>query len=359
MMKKISKILFIMFVVFLMIVPKSLAAKNDRITDETGELTQDELAELNQLANTYSENHQADICVAIVSSTRGYSIDDYANKIYEDYDYGIGDNYDGILLTIDMDSRTYYMTNDKYGKCFNYITDYSMGNLGDDFVSDYSNYGIYDAVKNWIKSVDSLLTSGEGGQIVDVVTETIEFIVQDENSNYVDARFDVYDSDGNYWDSIYCSNGKGQVEIEAGQKYTGVCTYIDDSYEKPENIVFSVNSSPINVKVTKEQFHLGDLSLPAGVAGGSGLVGALVYTGILKGKNKSVRRKYDATSYLRKDSFILNDRRDTFLYSHVSKTPRPKDNDRGGSSHSSHHSGGSSFSGSSGSRSGGRGGGHF
>ena len=49
-----------MFVVFLMIVPKSLAAKSDRITDETGELTQDELAELNQLANTYSENHQAD-----------------------------------------------------------------------------------------------------------------------------------------------------------------------------------------------------------------------------------------------------------------------------------------------------------
>ncbi len=359
MIKKISKILFIMFIVFLMVVPKGLSAKNSRVTDNTGELTQDQLTELNQLADSLSETHQADICVAVVSDTLGYDIDDYANKIYEEYDYGMGSNYDGILLTIDMGSRTYYMTNDKNGKCFNYITDYSIDNLGDEFADDYSNYGLYEAVKGWIKSVDSLLTSGEGGQIVDVKTEIIEFVVQDADGNHVDSNFDIYDSDGNYWDSIYCSNGKGQVEIEAGQQYTAVCTYIDDNYERPENIVFNVNSSPIKVKVDKEQFHLNDLGLPAGVAGGSGLVAALVYTGILKGKNKSVRRKYDATSYLRKNSFRLNDQRDIFLYSHVSKTPRPKDNDRGGSSHSSHHSGGSSFSGSSGSRSGGRGGGHF
>lgn len=353
-MKKFSKIIFILFVVFLMIVPKALEAKNSRVTDETEELTETELSELNQLADKLSEQHQADICVAIVNGTRGYSIDVYANQIYEDYGYGIGDNYDGILLTVDMDTRRYYMTTDINGKCFNYITDYSIENLGALFVDYYSTYDLYSAIEAWINKVDELLTSAEQGKIIDIELESIDFIIQDSEGNYVDATFDVYDSNGDFYTYVSCYGGKGVADIAAGQQYTAVFNSVEKGYDLPTNIVFNVKSSPVKVTVEKSKANLG---LTTGVAGGSGLVAALVYTGILKGKNKSVRKKYDATTYLRRGSFYLNDQRDMFLYSQISKTPKPKNNSSSGSSGGG--SGGSSFSGSVGSRSGGRGGGSF
>ena len=346
----------------LMFVPSFVAAKNDLVIDETGELTSDQLDELNTLCNKLSADHQADICAVIVNSTQGYEIDDYANKIYEEYGYGQGNNYSGILLTVDMETKTYYFTTDIDGICFNYITDYSIDNLGNVFISAYNSYyttgsELYQAIKAYILEVDRILTSAENGQIIDIVLKEIVVQLKDEEGKPVEAEFEVYDNDGEYWQSLNCYDGYGNLEIAEGKQYTLVCREIDSKYEMPNNVVVNVNSSPVNITVSKKATNYG---LLAGIGGGSGLISALIYTGILRGKNKSVRKKYDANTYLRKNSFRLYpNSRDIFLYSQVSKTPIPKNNDNNNHSSGSSHSGGSSFSGSVGSHSGGRGGGHF
>lgn len=353
MIKKFIKLLFITIIMFFMFVPSLTSAKNARVTDENGELISEQLVELNQLCDELSEKHQADICIAIISSTNGYDISDYANKIYEEYDYGMGDNYSGILLTIDMESRTYYHTTDINGICFNNITDYSITNLGNCFVDNYSSYGMYTALKQWILMVDNILTSAESGTVIDL--QEVIFQIKDEEGNNVNATFNIYDENGSYWDYVECYGGYGKVNIAMGHTYTAVCNYISDGYIEPNDVVINVNSSPITITVNKKGPNY---ALTAGVGGGVGLLSALVYTGILKGKNKSVRKKYDASTYLRKGSFMLHpNSRDIFLYSQVSKTPIPKNDDNNHSS--GHHSSGSSFSGSVGSRSGGRGGGSF
>ena len=82
-----------------------------------------------------------------------------------------------------------------------------------------------------------------------------------------------------------------------------------------------------------------------------GLVVALIAMSIMKRGMKSVRMQSAAADYVRAGSFSLSESRDVFLYTTVSKTPKPKDNDRqggigaGGNFSSTHMSGGGSVHG--------------
>ena len=61
------------------------------------------------------------------------------------------------------------------------------------------------------------------------------------------------------------------------------------------------------------------------------IVGAIMATSILLGMrkvNKNVQFEYGASNYVRKDSFLINYRKSLFLYSKVTKTPRPKNNSK-------------------------------
>lgn len=87
-----------------------------------------------------------------------------------------------------------------------------------------------------------------------------------------------------------------------------------------------------------------------------GFIIALCVTGSMRRKLKSVRMQLSANTYVRPGGLDLLDRRDQFLYSHVSRTAKPK-NDSGSSSGGS--SGGSSTHTSSSGRTHGGGGGKF
>lgn len=81
-----------------------------------------------------------------------------------------------------------------------------------------------------------------------------------------------------------------------------------------------------------------------------GFIIALIIVMVMRGKLKSVRAKGSAAGYMRPGSMDIRESRDTFLYTHVTKTERPKE---------SSSSGGSSTHTSSSGRSHGGGGGHF
>lgn len=81
-----------------------------------------------------------------------------------------------------------------------------------------------------------------------------------------------------------------------------------------------------------------------------GLVIALIVTGSMKGKLKSVRMQAAAGSYVKANSMNITESRDIFLYNTVTRTERPK---------SSSSSGGSSTHSSSSGRTHGGGGGKF
>ena len=87
------------------------------------------------------------------------------------------------------------------------------------------------------------------------------------------------------------------------------------------------------------------------IAIGVGLIVALIAMSIMKRGMKSVKMQSTAADYVRAGSFSLSESRDVFLYTTVSKTPRPKDDDQqggigaGGNFSSTHMSGGGSVHG--------------
>ena len=77
----------------------------------------------------------------------------------------------------------------------------------------------------------------------------------------------------------------------------------------------------------KEPFNAGTSLVVALVVG---VIVALVGTGIMKGQLKSVQAKAAATDYMKPGSLQLTEARDFFLYRHIDRRAKPKNN--GGSS---------------------------
>ena len=85
-----------------------------------------------------------------------------------------------------------------------------------------------------------------------------------------------------------------------------------------------------------------------GVALVIGLVTALIVTGVMKGQLKSVAPQRDATDYVRQGSMNVTRSNDFYLYSTVSKSAKPKNEDNSGGSSTHTSSSGDTFGGSSG-----------
>ncbi len=61
---------------------------------------------------------------------------------------------------------------------------------------------------------------------------------------------------------------------------------------------------------------------------GVGLVISLIITGIMRSKMKSVRFENAARNYIKQGSMNIVRSRDMYLYSHVTKTPKPQNNNK-------------------------------
>lgn len=145
------------------------------------------------------------------------------------------------------------------------------------------------------------------------------------SSGYYYAAFDAWLDALPYYVDAYWSNSPIDGYVQP------------DEYESPygEEIVYY------------EEPLFDNPFLPSAV---TGLVAALVTILIMRSRMNTARLQSGAVDYLKDGSFHLRRRSDTYLYSRVSRTARPKNN-------TSHHGGGSSVHRSSGGvRHGGRGG---
>ena len=61
-----------------------------------------------------------------------------------------------------------------------------------------------------------------------------------------------------------------------------------------------------------------------------GLVIGLITVGIMSISMKTVRQQHDAANYMRPGSLCLDHSRDIYLYSHTTRTPKPKNNSSSG-----------------------------
>ena len=112
-------------------------------------------------------------------------------------------------------------------------------------------------------------------------------------------------------------------------------------------ILHADEAEPYDVgNLPKEPFDIGENLM---IALGAGLVAGLIVALAMRGKMKTVRKQDQASSYVRPGSMNVNRSHDYYLYSTVSKTAKPRNEDHGGGGSSTHtSSSGDTFGGSSG-----------
>ncbi len=246
-----------------------------RVDDSAGLLSEDEFTELDNILYDISTGYQMDVLIVTQDGLDGKNIVAAADDYYDYYEYGYGEDHDGILFMIDMDSRTWAISTT--GRGIPVFTDSVQENMTSRMLPDLKDGNYYNAFRTFAFSCEDRLRSWNE------------------------------DSEAGYSESSESSGLSGSAGI----------------------IVYYV--VPLVI--------------------GAVLAGFVVF--FFLRQLKSVHMRYAAGEYIVKNSLRLSKRSDLFLYSKVTKVPKPEEKKRGGggSDWSSTHtsSSGTTHGGSSGS----------
>ncbi|MBO4218209.1 MAG: TPM domain-containing protein [Erysipelotrichaceae bacterium] len=342
-MKRLIKLSAILAVMIMMCMPLGVLAKQSLVIDEYGALTAEELNACEQKLQEVSDRYDVDVIALIANDTDGKDLIDFADDYYDAHGFGRGSDRSGIMLVIDMGGREMYMTTS--GKCIEYFTDYGLECIADEVV-DLMGDDFSKAIIKYGDLCDYYMNRAINDKPVDIYYNRLYIHLTSEDGKRLNGHFDVYDNNGNYIAMIFVDNGEGYTDVmseDTNAVYTIRCEGISDKYRKPDDLTVR-GSAEYDIYMVAEKLPY-NLLTGGAVSGSTGLLAALIGTGIMKGKNKSVRRKYEADSYVERGSFNLHNFHDHYLYSRTSRTARPHES----SSHSSSSGGGhgGSFSGGS------------
>lgn len=173
-MKKIWSFVLACILCVALTVP-AFAADIDRFTDTVGLLTESENVALNNKLDTLSQQLHFDIAIVVMDSLDGWEVDDAAESIYDQYNFGYGADRDGVILLIAMDSRDWGITAKGFGK-------------------EALNKDAQDAISGLIVP---LLSTGEYNEAFNVFADGCGDMVTDAmNGNVYKAPFNVVKSIG-------------------------------------------------------------------------------------------------------------------------------------------------------------------
>ena len=266
-MKKFMTILAALLMCVMMVMPVAAAEKTeqrDRIVDDADLLTEDEEASLEEQFAQISELYQFDLVVVTTYDTDGKSSMEYADDYFDYNGYGYGENYDGALLLVNMDTSEWWVST--CGSGIEIINDDVLDAMSYEFVPYMSDGDFGAAFAEFANQCDYYLAGGS---------------LEDGYADYADTEYPQEDMSG-----------------AAGTTHSSID-------------VFGIVSKLIICLIV-------------------GLVAAFIPMSRLKKQMRTVAMKAAASDYVKPGSRKITKSRDAFLYSHVSRRPKPKENKSGG-----------------------------
>ncbi|MBE5997809.1 MAG: TPM domain-containing protein [Lachnospiraceae bacterium] len=140
--------------------------KVPRLTDDADLLTGEEETKLLAKLDEISERQAFDVVVVTKNGLDGKTPQEYADDYFDYNGFGQGTDYDGALLLLDMDSRSYHISTSGYG--ITALTDYGMTLMEDSFVPKLSAGNYYDAFTDFANQCDYYVTKAKEGTPIDV-----------------------------------------------------------------------------------------------------------------------------------------------------------------------------------------------
>ncbi len=144
----------------------------DFVVDEASILTEEERAMLNEKAEAISNRFNSDVVIYTVWQYEGANVEEGAEIIYEENNYGAGDDRSVIMLLLSFAERDYDIMAHGYANLV--FTDYGKEVLADSFKPYFKD-------DNWYEGFDAYLTRVE------------EYFEYEQKGTPVDVKSDPYD----------------------------------------------------------------------------------------------------------------------------------------------------------------------
>lgn len=242
-MKRRTLMFLLILALCLTLVFPAFAAESSRLIDDADILSDSEEEEILEKLDDLSDAYDADFIIITMETLDGYDIDYYAEYVYEELEYGQGDDNSGLMLFMAMEEREYWIY--PHGECCDTFSESTCDNIG-----------------NRIE----------------------QYLSEDEFAEAFEAFADA------------C---RSQYEFPAGKNLI-ICLVI-------------------------------------------GLVVALIATGIMRGKLKTVRKQDTANQYTKSGSMRITQSTDLFLYRNVTRTRKAQSSSGGSGGGSSNRGAGGKF----------------
>ena len=374
-----KKILAIVLCV-LLLVPALAFAETDapRVIDESGLLSETERQSLTETIDRIRTEQQFDVVVLIPKTLGFKSASEYADDYYDQHGYGYGIHKDGILLLVCLEERD-WATSTK-GAGIDIFDDSTLYAMEEPFVSRLSAGNYYQAFSGLIADVEQRLKTADRREVLylddaantlsasdrttvaqkleanshvgyycDSVVLTVSSLGGQTAEAYAESVFDsgnyrygssrdkvilVVDMGGG---KCYCltqgdaaryfdADALRTMEANAAQTLSSgsaakAFTDFSDAVYGTAAAYFADNTNVSRAKSGPVWFSWMRLLIVLAVGAAAGGITAATLTGQMK----SVHAKAEANQYVKEGSFRLKDRRDLYLYSNVTRTPRNTD----------------------------------
>ena len=136
-----------------------------RLTDEADVLTDAEEAEILEKLDGISSDKQVDVVICTVPSVGEYSAMEYADNLFEDRFYGMGNDRSCILLLISMEYGDWHITTAGYG--ITALTDVGIDYIGEQITPMMSDGNFADAFLEYASLCERFIDMARSGNPFD------------------------------------------------------------------------------------------------------------------------------------------------------------------------------------------------
>lgn len=140
------------------------AAGVSRLVDQAGLLTSAEAQKVEAALDDYSQRLQVDLVVITVDSLDGRQPRDFADDYFDEHGYG--ENHDGILLMLAMDSRDWWISTCGFG--ITALTDAGLEYLSAQFLPSLKSGDYAEAFLTFATLCADFVERAQAGEPVDV-----------------------------------------------------------------------------------------------------------------------------------------------------------------------------------------------
>ena len=142
------------------------AAQLPHVTDTVGLLTSSEVEELERQAQDIEDAYGFGVYIVTVDdyfAISSTSIFDAATRVYREYDLGVGEDRDGLLLMLSMYDRDYTLIT--YGDFGNYaFSDEGRAAMTEFFLDDFANDAWYAGFADYLAWSEDYLEAAKAGE---------------------------------------------------------------------------------------------------------------------------------------------------------------------------------------------------